>query len=45
MKEETLEEASWKFIKKEQDDKCQYCGLENDNHKLSCPVIKITILL
>lgn len=25
--------------------KCQYCGLENDNHKLSCPVIKITMIL
>jgi hypothetical protein len=25
--------------------KCQYCGLENENHKLSCPVIKITMLL
>jgi hypothetical protein len=25
--------------------KCQYCGLENDNHKLSCPVIKVTMLL
>ena len=25
--------------------KCQYCGLENGNHKLSCPVIKVTMLL
>ena len=25
--------------------KCQYCGLENGNHKLSCPTIKVTILL
>ena len=24
---------------------CKYCGSENDNHKLSCPVIKITMLL
>lgn len=24
---------------------CKYCGLQNDNHKLSCPVIKITMLL
>jgi hypothetical protein len=26
-------------------EKCEYCGLENGNHKLSCPVIKITMLL
>ena len=25
--------------------KCQYCGLENDNHKLSCPVIKVTMII
>ncbi len=25
--------------------KCQYCGLKDDNHKLSCPVIKVTMLL
>jgi hypothetical protein len=25
--------------------KCQYCGLENGNHKLSCPVIKVTMIL
>jgi hypothetical protein len=25
--------------------KCAYCNLENDNHKLSCPVIKVTMLL
>ena len=25
--------------------KCQYCGLENENHKLSCPTTKTTILL
>lgn len=25
--------------------KCAYCDLENGNHKLSCPVIKITMLL
>jgi hypothetical protein len=24
---------------------CKYCGLDNDNHKLSCPVIKVTMLL
>lgn len=24
---------------------CEYCGLENGNHKLSCPVIKVTMLL
>jgi hypothetical protein len=24
---------------------CKYCGLQNDNHKLSCPVIKTTMLL
>jgi hypothetical protein len=24
---------------------CEYCHLENGNHKLSCPVIKITMLL
>ena len=33
------------IYKKEQANKCQYCGLENDNHKLSCPVIKITMIL
>ena len=33
------------IYKKEQTNKCQFCGLENDNHKLSCPVIKITMLL
>ena len=21
--------------------KCKYCGLENDNHKISCPTCKI----
>ena len=25
--------------------KCAYCNLENGNHKLSCPVIKITMIL
>ena len=25
--------------------KCQYCGLENGNHKLSCPVIRITMII
>jgi hypothetical protein len=25
--------------------KCQYCGLENGNHKLSCPVIKVTMII
>lgn len=25
--------------------KCVYCNLENGNHKLSCPVIKVTMLL
>lgn len=25
--------------------KCAYCDLENSNHKLSCPTIKITIQL
>jgi hypothetical protein len=24
---------------------CKYCGLDNDNHKLSCPVIKVTMIL
>ena len=24
---------------------CKYCGLENGNHKLSCPVIKVTMIL
>jgi hypothetical protein len=24
---------------------CQYCSLENGNHKLSCPVIKITMII
>jgi esterase/lipase len=33
------------IYKKEQSNKCQYCGLENGNHKLSCPVIKITMIL
>lgn len=33
------------IYKKEQTTKCEYCGLENDNHKLSCPVIKITMIL
>jgi hypothetical protein len=25
--------------------KCEYCGLENGIHKLSCPTMKVTILL
>jgi len=25
--------------------KCQYCSLENENHKLSCTTTKTTILL
>jgi hypothetical protein len=25
--------------------KCAYCNLENGNHKLSCPIIKITMIL
>jgi len=33
------------IYKKEQTNKCQYCGLENGNHKLSCPVIKITMII
>lgn len=37
----TLEE----FKKQKENNMCQYCGLENDNHKLSCPVIKITMIL
>jgi hypothetical protein len=24
---------------------CKYCGSENGNHKLSCPAIKVTMLL
>ena len=24
---------------------CKYCGLQNGNHKLECPNIKITIIL
>jgi len=24
---------------------CEHCGLQNGNHKLSCPVIKVTMLL
>jgi hypothetical protein len=31
--------------KPKENTKCQYCGLENDNHKLSCPVIKITMII
>jgi hypothetical protein len=26
-------------------DTCKYCDSKNGNHKLSCPVIKITMLL
>jgi len=26
-------------------EKCKHCGLENGNHKLSCPVIKVTMIL
>jgi hypothetical protein len=37
----TLEE----FKKQKETNMCQYCGLENGNHKLSCPVIKVTMLL
>ena len=33
------------IYKKEQTNKCQYCGLENENHKLSCPVIKVTMII
>jgi len=33
------------IYKKEQTNKCQYCGLENGNHKLSCPVIRITMMI
>ncbi|CAB4136448.1 hypothetical protein UFOVP309_9 [uncultured Caudovirales phage] len=25
--------------------KCRYCHLENDNHKISCPIMKIQINL
>jgi len=35
----------YKKEKPKETDKCQYCGLENGNHKLSCPVIKITMIL
>lgn len=35
----------YKQEKSKETDKCQYCGLENGNHKLSCPVIKITMIL
>jgi hypothetical protein len=24
---------------------CRYCNLENDNHKLSCPIMKIQVNL
>jgi hypothetical protein len=24
---------------------CKYCGSEDGNHKLSCPVIKVTMLI
>jgi len=37
----TLEE----FKKQKENNMCQYCGLENDNHKLSCPVIKVTMVI
>jgi len=37
----TLEE----FKKQKENNMCQYCGLENDNHKLSCPVIKVTMII
>jgi hypothetical protein len=34
------------IYKKEKDyAKCAYCNLENGNHKLSCTVIKVTMLL
>jgi hypothetical protein len=34
------------IYKKEKDyAKCAYCNLENGNHKLSCAVIKVTMLL
>jgi rubrerythrin len=33
------------IYKKEQANKCEYCGLENGNHKLSCPVIKVTMII
>jgi hypothetical protein len=23
--------------------KCRYCGLENDNHKISCPTCKVQV--
>lgn len=32
-------------IKQKETTKCEYCGLKNGNHKLSCPVIKTTIIL
>jgi hypothetical protein len=25
--------------------KCRYCDLENDNHKMSCPIMKIQVNL
>jgi hypothetical protein len=25
--------------------KCKYCNLENDNHKMSCPIMKIQVNL
>jgi hypothetical protein len=25
--------------------KCKHCNLENDNHKLSCPIMKIQVNL
>jgi hypothetical protein len=37
----TLEE----FKKQKETNMCQYCDLENGNHKLSCPVIKITMII
>lgn len=27
------------------DNKCEYCGLTNGNHKISCPTNKVTALL
>ncbi len=37
----TLEE----FKKQKETNMCQYCGLEDGNHKLSCPVIKVTMII
>jgi hypothetical protein len=41
----TTEELLEIYKKEKEANTCQYCGSENGNHKLSCPVIRITMLL